>query len=91
MWRRIGCGYDSETALGGARWAAEFAARRSGPLTLLHVTPRLEWHFTGTEHHRDAGGDGDSLLAAAADAVRSAHPDLVIRTEAVRGAVAPTV
>jgi nucleotide-binding universal stress UspA family protein len=81
----------SETALGGARWAAEFAARRSCPLTLLHVTPRLEWHFTGTEHHRDAGGDGDSLLAAAADAVRSAHPDLVIRTEAVRGAVAPTL
>ena len=77
----------SDTALGGARWAAEYAVKHSLPLTLLHVVPRLDWHFTGAQHHAD-GPDGDGLLAAAADAVRSTHPDLPLRTEAVRGAVA---
>lgn len=80
----------SDTALGGARWAADYAARRSLPLTLLHVIPRLDWHFIGSDQHPDAS-DGEGILAAAADAVRSAHPDLEVHTQAVRGAVAPTL
>ena len=31
----------SDTALGGAQWAAEFAASRAIPLTLLHAIPML--------------------------------------------------
>lgn len=81
----------SETALGGARWAAEYAAQHSLPLTLLHVIPRMEWHFTSTNEHSGYGPDGDSVLTEAADAVRSAHPDLVVRTETVRGSVAPVL
>lgn len=82
----------SDTALGGARWGAEYAARHSLPLVLLHVSPRLEWHFVGAHQHADGQvADADSALTAAADAVRSTHPDLVVRTEAVRGAVAPTL
>jgi nucleotide-binding universal stress UspA family protein len=82
----------SDTALGGAQWAAQYAARHTLPLTLLHVIPRFELHFTGTDDHDlPAGSDGDALLAAAADAIRAAHPDLVIHTEAVRGSVAPTL
>jgi nucleotide-binding universal stress UspA family protein len=83
----------SDTALGGARWAAEYAARHSLALTLLHVTSRLTWHFTGTDEHTDLppGPDGPSLLAAVADAVRSTHPDLEIRTESLRGPVASTL
>jgi nucleotide-binding universal stress UspA family protein len=82
----------SDTALGGARWAAQYAARHSLPLTLLHVTPRLEWHFASADQHSGVPvTDGDSLLAVAADAVRSIHPDLVVRAKAVRGAIAPTL
>ncbi len=82
----------SDIALGGAQWAAAYAAGHSLPLTLVHVTPRLDWHFTTTDHHVELpGADGDSLLAAAADAVRSAHPELEVHTQAVRGAVAATL
>lgn len=80
----------SDDALGGARWAAEFAAAYAIPLTLVHAIPQLRWHFTSVdptaEHDRSA--DGDAVLAAAQAAVRSTHPDLAIRTTAVRGGVA---
>ncbi len=83
----------SDTALGAARWGAEYAARHECPLQLLHVIPRLDVHFAGTGQPSDPGSGtgGDGLLAAALDAVRSTHPDLVVRTGAVRGAVAPTL
>ena len=76
----------SDTALGGARWAAEFATGHALPLTLLHAVHRLDWHFSSIDP--PAEPDGDSVLAAAETAVRSSHPDLVIHTMAVKGAVA---
>jgi nucleotide-binding universal stress UspA family protein len=66
----------SDTALGGAQWAAEFAASRALPLTLLHAIPMLE-----------PGADGQ-VLATADAAIRSTHPELEIQTAAVKGAVA---
>lgn len=80
----------SETALGGARWAAEYAARHALPLTLLHALPKLDWHFAGAHPPAELEGrsDGDAVLAAAEAAARSAHPDLEIRAAAVKGAVA---
>lgn len=83
----------SEAALGAARWAAEYAARHALALTLLHVVPRLDLHFAAAElpAGREPGSAGDKLLAAATAVVRSTHPDLVIRTQVVRGAVAATL
>ncbi|MCH9722609.1 MAG: universal stress protein [Actinomycetia bacterium] len=80
----------SDTALGGARWAADLAARQSLPLTLLHALPKLNWHFAspGPAADPERGADGESVLAAAETEVRSAHPDLTIHTAAVKGAVA---
>jgi nucleotide-binding universal stress UspA family protein len=80
----------SDSALAGARWAAEFAAARGLPLLLLHVIPRLDWHFLGADAPAgpDGSAHGDAILASAEAAVRPAHPDLEIRTAAVRGAVA---
>lgn len=80
----------SETALGAARWAAEFAVRHALELTLLHVIPRWDWHFVAADPPAefDPSAEGDTALGAAQTAVRSAHPDLDVRTTAVRGAVA---
>lgn len=80
----------SDTALGGVRWAADFAASRGLPLTLLHAIPRLDWHFAGADQpaELEPGSAGNAVLAAAATAVRTTHPDLAIRTAAVKGAVA---
>lgn len=79
----------SDTALGAARWAAELAAKRGFGLTLLHAIPRLNWHFATADATTEPDGvDGDRALAAAEAAVRSAHPGLAVRTEAVKGAVA---
>lgn len=80
----------SETALGGARWAAEFAARHALPLTLLHAIPKLDWHFAGPERSAgpEGGAEGDAVLAAAHSAAHSVQPDLQVRTAAVRGGVA---
>ncbi|TGD84592.1 universal stress protein [Mycolicibacterium sp. CH28] len=80
----------SDTALGGAQWAAEFATRHGLGLTLLHAIPQLDWHFARVEVPAEAqrNADGDAVLAAAEKAVRSTHPDLEIRTLAVKGAVA---
>ena len=79
----------SDSAIGAARWAADFAARHGLALTLVHAIPRLDWHFADA-HAPELGGraDGDALLAAAETAVRANHPDLQIRTAAVKGAVA---
>ncbi len=80
----------SDTASGAARWGAEFAARHALGLTLLHAVPRLDWHFVGPEPSAELAGSAaaDRVLADAEAAARSAHPDLAIRTEAVKGAVA---
>ena len=79
----------SDTALGGALWGAQYAARHSLPVVLVHVTPRLDLHFTGADHSDlHSGGNADAQLAAAADAVGAAHPDLAVRAHSVRGAVA---
>ena len=80
----------SDTALGAALWAAEFATRHALPLRLLHAIPRLDWHFAGSEQHAglDRSADGDKVLASAETAVQSAHPDLAVSTAAVKGAVA---
>lgn len=79
----------SDSAIGAARWAADFAARHGLALALVHAIPRLDWHFAGA-HAPELGGraDGDALLAAAETAVRANHPDLEIRTASVKGAVA---
>ncbi len=80
----------SDAALGGARWAAAFAASRSLPVTLLHAIPRLDWHFASVDEpaEHDGSAAADAVLAAAETAVRSVSPDLEIRTAAVKGAVA---
>lgn len=80
----------SEAALGAAMWAAKFADLHAFPLTLMHAIPRIDWHFTSSEQMTDLdrSADGDRVLAEAEEAVRSTHPDLAIRAEAVKGAVA---
>lgn len=80
----------SEAALGAAQWTAGIAAARAIPMTLLHVIPRLDLHFVSDERADGlyAGTDGDTVLAAAAAAVRARHTDVEVRTEAIKGAVA---
>lgn len=80
----------SDTALGGVRWAADFAANQGLSLLLLHAIPRLDWHFASADSpaELESGSAGDAVLAAAEAAVRATHPDLAIRTAAVKGAVA---
>ena len=80
----------SQTALGATQWAAEFADGHALALTLVHAIPRMDWHFTNSEHaaEPDRSADGDRVLAEAEAAVRSAYPDLTIRTVAGKGAVA---
>lgn len=80
----------SDTALGAAQWAAEFAAGRALPLTLLHAVPNLDWHFFSAipPAEIDQHPDRDAVLAAAETAVRSTHPDLTIRRAVFKGAIA---
>ena len=80
----------SDTALGAARWAAEFAAGHALPLTLLHAVPNLDWHFFSAvpPPEIDQHPDRDAVLAAAETAVCSTHPDLAIRRAVVKGAIA---
>lgn len=79
----------SDSALGATEWAAQFAAEHGLALTLLHATPRLDWHFVNTEHTAEPRGsaDADTLLSAAEAAVRSAYPDLTVRTTKVKDTV----
>lgn len=79
----------SDTALGAARWAADFAAQHGLPLTLLHAIPRLEWHFARVDAPAELDGSAhaDEVLAAAEAAVRAAHPDLEVTAAAVKGSV----
>nr|WP_183505282.1 MULTISPECIES: universal stress protein [unclassified Mycolicibacterium] len=81
---------ESDTALGAARWAAEYATKQALPLTLLHAVPKLDWHFARPETtaQLDRSADGDTALTAAETVVRSAYPDLAIRTAVVKGAIA---
>lgn len=83
----------SDSALGAAQWAADFASRHGFPLELLHAIPRLDWHFasTDTPGEPDRSAGSDAVLAAAEEAARSAHPDLAIRTVTVKGSVAATL
>ena len=83
----------SDSALGAARWAAQYAADHALAVTLLHAIPRLDFHFaTDDAPADDAGGaDGDRVLAAAQTAVRATHPDLPVHTATVTGAVATTL
>ncbi len=79
----------SDAALGAARWAAQFAAAHEVALTLLHALPRLDWHFARVDRPADGlGAGGDRALADAEAAVRAGHPDLEIRAETRKGAVA---
>jgi nucleotide-binding universal stress UspA family protein len=78
----------SDSALGGVRWAAEVAAAYALPLTLMHVIPKLDWHFATPPAGNEPSADADEVLGAAEVAVRSAHPDLEIRAAVVKGAVA---
>jgi len=80
----------SDTALGAAQWAAEFAIRHALPLTLLHAVPNLDWHFFSPvpPPEIDQHPDRDAVLAAAETAVRSMHPDLAIRRAVFKGAIA---
>jgi nucleotide-binding universal stress UspA family protein len=80
----------SDTTVGAAQWAAEFATRHKLPLTLLHAIPTLDWHFASADPpaELDRSADGDGALAGTEAAVRSTHPNLAIRTATVRGAVA---
>lgn len=70
----------SDTALGAAQWAAEFAAAHGLALELLHATPRLGVH--------PGGADSEQVLSDATTALAATHPDLAVRTTVVRGAVA---
>lgn len=63
----------SDTALGAARWAAVYAAGHGLPLELVHA---------------GSAPEADGVLGAAEAAARSGHPDLKIRSTAVRGGVA---
>ena len=78
----------SDSALGGVRWAAEVAAAYALPLTLMHVIPKLDWHFAAPPVGNEPSADGDEVLGAAEVVVRSAHPGLEIRAAVVKGAVA---
>lgn len=80
----------SDSALGAAGWAADIAAARGLPLTLLHAIPRLDLHFAAVDPaaEPDRSAAGDTVLAAAQAAVRETHPDLEVRTVAVKGSVA---
>ena len=80
----------SDGALGGAQWAAEFADRHARSLTLLHVIPKLDWHFASVDPpvELDRETHGDRVLAAVEADVQARHPELAIRTAAVKGAVA---
>ncbi|BBY59896.1 universal stress protein [Mycolicibacterium sarraceniae] len=83
----------SDTALGAAQWAAEFAAKHGSALTLVHAIPKLHWDFASADAPADLdrAARSDGVLAAAETAVRSTHPDLAIHPTAVKGAVATTL
>ena len=68
----------SDSALGAARWAADFAGRHALPLVLVHASPRLDW----------SSGDAAGVLGSAETAVRSEHPELEMRTAEAEGSVA---
>ncbi|BDX35180.1 universal stress protein [Mycobacterium antarcticum] len=80
----------SDSALAAALWAAEFVAKSSSPLVLLHAVARLDWHFLGEAQAPaiDGNDTADSVLGAAKAAVLKAHPDLDVRCETIKESVA---
>jgi nucleotide-binding universal stress UspA family protein len=77
----------SDAALGAARWAADYAAKSSSPLVLLHAIPRMDWHFLTDAPAVDGTDSADAVLSAAQEAVRAEHPDLEVRTTTVKKTV----
>ncbi len=78
----------SDTALAAAQWAADYAARSSSSLLLLHAAARLDWHFLSDAAAPDVDeGTADSALGAVEVAVRAAHPDLDVRSLTVKKSV----
>ena len=80
----------SDTALGAARWAADLAVGHALPLMLLHAAPKMDWQFFSAVPPDELSRSihDNPVLIAAEEAVRSTHPDLEIRTQALRGEVA---
>jgi nucleotide-binding universal stress UspA family protein len=79
----------SDAALGAAKWAADYAARGSSPLVLLHAVAKLDWHFLAEPPSPPADGDdaADAVLGAAEAAVRATHPDLDVQSTTVKKSV----
>jgi len=80
----------SDVALDAARWASGYAAARALGITLVHAIARLDLHFVSddTADAIDGSAHGDRVLDAARQAVGEQHPDVTLRTDAVKGAVA---
>ncbi len=78
----------SANAVGAATWAGAVAARLGVPLHIVYATPYLGHNFSDAAAAvRAAAITGQreaaaSILSAAADAVRSAEPDLSVTTSA---------
>lgn len=78
----------STSAVGAATWAGGVAARLGVPLHIVYATPYLGHNLTDAAAAVRAAAiigqheAADSILAAAADAVRRTEPDLSITTSA---------
>lgn len=77
----------SESAVSAAKWAADYAAKSASPLVLLHAVGRVDWHFLAEAPAHDGTDTADAVLGAAEEAVRTAHPDLDVRSETVKKSV----
>lgn len=79
----------SDSAMAAALWAADYAARTSSTLLLLHAVARLDWHFlTDSKAPEIDGETTDSALGPVEAAVRAAHSDLDVRSVTVKESVA---
>lgn len=83
----------SPTSTAAALWAADEASRRRVRLVLLYsfvlyAYGSKEGALPGSVAYEEAEIDADQLLAEASDAVRRAHPKLVIQTREERGPAA---
>jgi nucleotide-binding universal stress UspA family protein len=84
----------SEPATAAVRWAADEAARRDLPLSIVHV--REPWSY-GTVYYPAPGvldelaGVGEQVLAGAAEIAREGHPGLEVQTRLEFGRIAETL
>jgi nucleotide-binding universal stress UspA family protein len=84
----------SEQATAAVRWAADEAARRNLPLSIVHI--REPWSY-GTVYYPAPGvldelaGVGEDLLAGAEKIAREGHPHLEVRTRLDYGKIAETL